>query len=253
MTQDIPAVDLPSGIRWLDTCYPMDRQHHHISPYLLDGPDGTVLVEAGSLEHQDDFVERIEALLGAEGIDAAILSHYDLPHVANAREFRDRWDFDLYTSFSGTSANPETLGMGPSTGCMHEETRDICGRTFTFPWPPLVDAAHTMWVYDHDSRSMFTGDMGHYHNLGECRTIINDPERMVSIDDIRRYNEDALPFTKYLDPEKMREAFAEMRAQYDVDIWAPVHGNPIVGKPLIETYHERYVEAIVATHGAGSP
>jgi flavorubredoxin len=252
MTADKPVVGLPGGVSWLDTCYPMERQHHHISPYLLEGPDGTVLIEAGSIEHQDQLVERIEALLGSEGIDAAILSHYDLPHVANARAFRDRWDFDLYTSFSGTSANPETLGMGPSTGCMHEETREICGRTFTFPWPPLVDAAHTMWVYDHEAKVMFTGDMGHYHEPGACRQVIDQESEMVTIEEIRAYNEDALPFTKYLDPAKMRAAFAEMREQYDVEIWAPVHGNPIVGSSLIELYHDRYVEAIAATHDAAT-
>lgn len=250
MTDDTAAVELPGRVRWLDTCYPMEQRHHHISPYLLEGSDGTVLVEAGSLEHQEKLVERIEALLGPEGIDAAILSHYDLPHVDNARHFRSIWDFDLYTSFSGTSANPETLGMGPSTGCMHEETRTICGRTFTFPWPPLIDAAHTMWVYDHEAKAMFAGDMGHYHEPDACRQLVDDEASMVTVDEIRAYNEDALPFVKYLDPEKMREAFAEMRDQYDVELWAPVHGNPIVGADIIETYHERYVEAIAATHDA---
>jgi len=245
---DTPAVELPGGVHWLDTCFSMDRQHHHISPYLLEGPYGSVLIEAGSMVHQDQLIERIEAHTGSEGIDAAILSHYDLPHVSNARAFRETWDFDLYTSFSGTSANPETLGMGPSTGCMHDETRDICGRTFTFPWPPLVDAAHTMWVYDHDAKAMFTGDMGHYHESTACRTVVDGSSDPVSVDAIRAYNEDALPFVKFLDPEKMRDAFAAIRSEYDVEVWAPVHGNPIVGTGPIEEYHERYVEAIEATH-----
>lgn len=252
MTDETRAVDLPGGVRWLDICYPMERRHHHISPYVLEGPDGSVVVEAGSLEHQAEIVSRIEALVGEDGIDAAILSHYDLPHVANAREFHRRWEFDLYTSFSGTSANPETLGMGPSTGCMHEETREICGRTFTFPWPPLVDAAHTMWVYDHDAKAMFTGDMGHYHDPDACRRVVDDPAKMVSVEEIRSYNEDALPFTKYLDPAKMGDALAELRERYDVEIWAPVHGNPIVGSTLIETYHERYVQAVAATRDAAT-
>lgn len=253
MTDNTPAVNLPGGIRWLDTCYPMEQRHHHISPYLLDGPEGPVLVEAGSLEHQNALIECIEALVGPEGINAAILSHYDLPHVANARKFYEIWDYDLYTSFSGTSANPETLGMGPSTGCMHDETRKICGRTITFPWPPLVDAAHTMWIYDHEAKAMFTGDMGHYHASDACRSVIDDPADMVSVDDIRSYNEDALPFTKYLDPAKMGDALAELREQYDLEIWAPVHGNPIIGSSLIESYHERYVEAITLTRDAAIP
>lgn len=252
MTENTDAVDLPGGVRWLDICYPMEQQHHHISPYVLEGPEGSVVVEAGSIEHQEEIVERIEALVGEEGIDAAILSHYDLPHVANARKFHQIWDFDLYTSFSGTSANPETLGMGPSTGCMHDEMREICGRTFTFPWPPLVDAAHTMWVYDHDAKAMFTGDMGHYHDPDACQLVVDDPAKMISVDDIRAYNEDALPFTKYLDPTRMRDALAELREQYEIEIWAPVHGNPIVGESLIETYHERYIEAVVATRDAAT-
>jgi flavorubredoxin len=230
----------------------MEQRHHHISPYVIEGPKGTVLVEAGSLEHQEELVSRLEETLGSNPVDAAILSHYDLPHVANARHFRDIWEFDLYTSFSGTSANPETLGMGSSVGCMHDETKTICGREFTFPWPPLVDAAHTMWVYDREAKAMFAGDMGHYHEPDACQQIIDEPGKMVGVDAIRAYNEDALPFVRYLDPAKMREAFAEMRTQYDIEVWAPVHGNPIVGTDLIETYHERYVEALAATHAAAS-
>jgi flavorubredoxin len=226
----------------------MEKRHHHISPYVLAGSEGYILVEAGSIEHQDQLRERIEELTSGEGIDAAILSHYDLPHVANARAFRDVWDFDLYTSFSGTSANPEALGMGPSTGCMHEETREICGRRLTFPWPPLVDAAHSMWVYDHDAKTMFAADMGHYHDPSACQTVIDADRHICDVSDIRAYNEDALPFTKYLDAERMSKAFADLRERYDIEIWAPVHGNPIVGSNRIETYHERHVAAIAKSH-----
>jgi len=252
MTRNAQPIDVSGDVRWFDICYPMEQRHHHISPYVVEGSEGTVLIEAGSLEHQEELVARLEATLGSNPIDAAILSHYDLPHVANASHFRDIWEFDLYTSFSGTSANPETLGMGPSIGCMHDETRTICGRKFTFPWPPLVDAAHTMWVYDHDAKAMFAGDMGHYHEPDACRQLIDEPKKVVSVDAICAYNEDALPFVKYLDPTKMRDAFAEMRAQYDIEVWAPVHGNPIIGTDSIETYHERYVKAIAATHAAAS-
>jgi flavorubredoxin len=246
----VPPIEVVADVHWLDTCYPMAERHHHVSPYLLECPDGWVLVEAGSLVHQAELTARIDAVTDGEGPTAAVLSHYDLPHVANARAFRDTWDFELYTSFGGTSANPEALGMGPSTGLHHEETREICGRTLSFPWPPLVDAAHSMWVYDHATKTMFAADMGHYHLEGTCRDVQDTRESLVAVPEIRAYNEDALPFVKYLDPEKMRDAFATMRDAYDVDVWAPVHGNPIVGASLIETYHDRYVDAIASTKRA---
>jgi flavorubredoxin len=242
-----PPVDVGGGVSWLDTCYPMAERHHHVSPYLLQGPEGWILVEAGSIVHQDELRERIEGVTDGRGPDAAVLSHYDLPHVANARAFREVWDFELYTSFSGTSANPEALGMGPSTGCMHEETREICGRTLTFPWPPLVDAAHSMWVYDHAAKAMFAADMGHYHLPGACNRVIDSIGELPELPEIRAYDEDALPFTRYLDPGKIRDAFRRLRETYDIEVWAPVHGTPIVGADPIETYHERHVEAIEAT------
>jgi hypothetical protein len=245
-----PSIEVVPDVHWLDTCYPMAERHHHVSPYLLDGPDSWLLVEAGSMVHQDALAERIDVVTGDDGPTAAVLSHYDLPHVANARAFRERWDFDLYTSFSGTSANPETLGMGPSIGVHHEETREICGRTLSFPWPPLVDAAHSMWVYDHAAKTMFAADMGHYHLPGECRDVQYTHDALVEVPEIRAYNEDALPFVKYLDPAKMHAAFADLREAYDIEVWAPVHGNPIVGVDLIETYHDRYVDAIAATKTA---
>ena len=246
MTGVLP-VEIGDGIHWINTCYSTEQHHHHISPYVVEGPDGYVLIETGSIEHQDEIRERVEALTGESGVDAAILSHYDLPHVANARAFREAWEFDLYTSFSGTSANPKMLGMGPSVGCMHEEPREIGGRIFDFPWPPLVDAAHSMWVYDTSSQTIFAADMGHYHVDGACADIIDTEAEMVSVEEIRAYNEDALPFTKYLDPASMRDAFAELREQYEPEVWAPTHGNPIVGSELIELYHDRYVAAIEST------
>lgn len=250
---ETPAVELPDGVYWVDQCYEMAERHHHISPYLVDAPEGYVLVDTGAIEHQDVLRERIGEVVGEAGVAAAVFSHYDLPHVANARAFREVWDFDLYTSFSGTSASPEALGMGPSTGVMHDETREVCGRTLSFPWPPLVDAAHSMWVYDHGSKTMFVADMGHYHWPGDCRAVCRSVEDLPSVEDIRAYNEDALPFVKYLDAEKMRGAFEELVEAYDVEVWAPVHGNPIVGASTIDAYLDRAVEAIAETAAASAP
>jgi len=56
--------------------------------------------------------------------------------------------------------------------------------------------------------------------------VIEDADDLVSSEKILECNEDALLSTECLDPEKITEAFAEVRLEYDIELWAPVHGNP---------------------------
>jgi len=244
---DQEYVRLNDSVLWVNQSYEMDNgQHHHISPYLIEAPEGYVLIESGSIEHQDVLLERLDSIVGDSGISAAILSHYDLPHVANARVFRDKWDFNLYTSFSGGSTTPESLGMGKSIKCTHGESMKIAGEQFNFPWPPLVDAGHSMWVYHETSKTLFVADMGHYHRPGEGSILWNEKEhRVTSMTD---YMNDALPFTKYLDTAKMQDAFNILLNEYEVEYLAPVHGNPVAGSDEVSKYMDYYIKAIGKVH-----
>jgi flavorubredoxin len=222
----------------------MEKKHHHISPYLIRTPVGNILIEAGSLVHQDELKDRINRIVGDDSVSAAVVSHYDLPHAANVAEFRKEWGFELYTSFEGTSASPESLGMGTSHRCTHDADMEILDRRFNFPWPPLVDAAHSMWVYDYKSKTLFAADMGHYHRPGDCDKMWEESDD--SLDNIKEYLEDALPFVKYLDSKKMEGAFEDLLNKYDIENIAPVHGTPIIGDRDVARYLEIYVDAIDA-------
>lgn len=241
---NIPAVELGDGVLWVNQCYEMDTKHHHISPYIVRAPGGNILIEAGSLVHQNILKDRINQIVGDDSVSAAIVSHYDLPHAANVADFRNEWNFELYTSFEGTSASPESLGMGSSHRCTHDADKTILDRKFNFPWPPLVDAAHSMWVYDYKSKTLFAADMGHYHAPENCDKSWQESND--SLDNIQEYLQDALPFVKYLDAKKMEDAFEELLEQYDIENIAPVHGTPIMGHKNVLRYLDIYTEAIDA-------
>lgn len=242
MSNNTPAVQLSDDVLWINQCYEMETKHHHISPYLIKAPGGNILIEAGSIIHQDILKNRINQIVGDDSVSAAIVSHYDLPHSANVADYRDEWDFELYTSFEGTSATPESLGMGTSHRCTHGADKTVLDRKFNFPWPPLVDAAHSMWVYDYKSKTLFAADMGHYHAPEDCSKMWEESDN--SLEDIKDYLQDALPFVKYLDTNKMEDAFDELLDEYDIENIAPVHGTPVVGNKNVEKYLEIYTKAI---------
>jgi len=207
MNDDTPTVELPGDVHWLDTCFPMDQQHHHISPYLLDGPTDRCLLRRidGSPRptHRAD-----RSTPGPAGSTRRSSATTTCHTVSNARAVSRDVGVRPVHVVQRNVGEPGNARNGPSTGCMHDETREICGRTFTFRGR-RSSTRPTRWVYDHDAKAMFTGDMGHYHESTDCRTVVDGAAEPVSVDAIRAYNEDALPFVKFLDPEKMRDAFAE--------------------------------------------
>lgn len=235
---------LGDDVRWIDECYGFPGGHHHIAVYLIRHGEEYILVDAGAAEHRADIESRIDRITGEADPSAMILTHSDLPHVANVKAFRERWDLELHSSFAGSASSPEALGMGPANVCSLGETKRVLGRRFSFPWPPLVDAAHSMWIFDHATGTMFMADVGHYHRPGSCTAVWDGSDWDVDVELVVDYLRDALPFVHFLDPEKVAGAFERLLDEYEVRCLAPIHGNPVVGERNVEAYVSRYVEAI---------
>ena len=48
--------ELAPGVHWLHDCRESDGTHLHFSEYLLDGPEGYVLVDSGSGLHRESVI-----------------------------------------------------------------------------------------------------------------------------------------------------------------------------------------------------
>jgi len=232
---------LDEQVEWLHRCHDEEREalHLHLSQYLLDTADGTVLVDAGGA-HSEALVDALRERI--DDLDAVLLTHAILPHTGGLATIREEWPDVTVVS---TSAIPPAVGVEDAEPAFINDTAEIAGDTFTFIDPLLTDVVVSTWIYHHESGSLFTAEgVGHYHAPGECARRSVDYPDGIPEDHVHAFAADKLRFLEYVDPEKLAIAFDTLRAEYDVERFAPIHGNPVEGEDV-----PAYVETLVDVAG----
>ena len=233
------TVGVTDGVRWIEQCYPHGDRHEHVSCYLVDAPEGAVVVDSGSFYHREAIEAAVEGATGGVGPSAIVLSHSDYPHAANVRTLKEE-GVELVAS----SADPEAQGLPDARKSSIGDRMDVCGRAFTFIDPPLADRSHTTWIYDHGDGVLFTADgFGHYHRPGECDRLSSDFDDGIRPVDVHDFHADNLAWLQYVEPSKVEAALRAILDAFDVRAVAPVHGNPIVGEG-VGAYLEALLDAI---------
>lgn len=244
------AVDAASGahvrtlddqVEWFGHCHDEERPdlHLHLSQYLVETADGTVLVDAGA-GHGTELVDALRERV--DDLDAVLLTHAILPHTGGLAALRESFPDATVVS---TSAIPPAVGIEDAAPAVVNDTEEIAGDTFTFIDPLLTDVVVSTWVYHHGSGTMFTAEgVGHYHAPGECtRRSVDYPDGIPAAH-VRAFAADKLRFLEYVDPGKLAIAFDTLREEYDVERFAPVHGNPVERSDV-----DPYVDTLVGVAG----
>lgn len=233
---------LADGIEWYHTCHDEERAdlHLHLSQYLLETADGTVLVDAGA-GHGADLVgaltDRIDTL------DAVLLTHAIMPHTGGIAGLREAFPGVTIVS---TSPIPPAVGIEDAAPAIINDTEAVAGDTFTFIDPLLTDVVVSTWVYHHASGTMFTAEgVGHYHAPEECSRVSGDYQDGIPAEHVRTFAADKLLFLEYVDPAKLEIAFETLRAEYDIERFAPIHGNPVERAEI-----DDYLDTLVDVAGA---
>lgn len=227
---------------WVNECFPLGPdEHEHVSVYLLDGADARVVMDSGSFYHRESIRDRLEALVGTDGLDGLVLSHSDYPHSGNIGALRRAWgDIEIVAS----SAAPEIQGLPYATRCPVGGSMDVCGRRMSFIDPPLADRSHTTWMFDHRAGALFTSDgFGNVHRPGQCAWASTDFPDGIPMRDIRRFHQQALRWLRYVDPPRLEARLREIFDEFDVAWICPVHGNVIPGSDL-DRYLDRLDESV---------
>lgn len=236
------ATRIDRELLWINECFPLeDGLHEHVSVYVLQGQDATVVVDSGSFYHRESIRARLDAVVADRGLDALVLSHSDYPHSGNIGAFRAAWgDIEIVAS----SAAPDIQGLPYATKCTIGESMEVCGREMSFIDPPLADRSHTTWIYDHPSRSLFTSDgFGNFHRPGECSWISRDFPGGIPTDDVYRFHRETLSWLRYVDPPRLEARIREIFEEFRVDWICPIHGNAISGSDL-EDYLGRLAASV---------
>lgn len=236
------ATRLTDDVTWIAESYPLEEKHVHVSVFLIDDGDATILIDSGSFYHRDRIEAQLAAVTGDEPVDSLILSHADLPHSGNVPEFREQWpDLELVSS----SGSPEVVGLGNAdVHCEIGGSMTISGREFSFIDPPLADIQHSTWIFDHSSGVLFTADgFGSYHEPADAKLTVGQISDGIRTQDILEYHRDALRWLCYVEPDKIAPAIDDLFEAYDVTFVAPTHGNPIEASEISQ-YRDRLLDAI---------
>jgi flavorubredoxin len=236
------AVQLTDDVHWLNESLDIGGEYMHVSAYLVEADGQFVLVDTGSFNDRESIQSQISEITGGAGLDVVVVSHADLPHSGNVPWFLERYE-DLEVIVSTTL--PDVVGLPASSTIVDfGESRDVCGRTFTFGSPPLLDLFNTIWAYDHPSGVLFTADgFGNYHDLADRdRTSAELPDG-VSAESIYAYLNDSIRWLRYADPEKLHAGLDSFLSNYEIEYIAPIHGNPIHRSDL-DTYLDRFEDAV---------
>lgn len=186
-------------------------------------------------------MDSIDDATGGEGPDAIVLSHSDYPHAANVSPLGGGTDNVELIASSGA---PSQQGLPNARKCTIGGQLEVCGRTLSFIDPPLADRSHTTWIYDHGDSVLFTADgFGNYHQSGQCRYRSNNFSDMISKKQIREYHQDNLVWLRYVDPHKVERTLNDIFNRFEIDVIAPIHGNPIMSEDLPK-YRERLHESM---------
>lgn len=234
------TVPLTADTGWINECFPVDGLHLHVSVFLVRADRRNIVIDSGSFHHRSSIERRLTATVGDEGLHAIILSHTDYPHAANVGAFRREWgDIEIIAS----SGAPEIQGLPYATKASIGGSLVVQGRTFSFLDPPLADRSHTSWIFDHVSRILYTADgFGSFHEPSACRSTSVDLEGSIELANIYRYHAEALPWLRYVDPDRLEAKLRGIFERFDVAFVAPVHGTPIAHGDLPD-YLDRLVRA----------
>lgn len=224
------TVSLAGDVEWISECHPVGDKHEHVSVYLVRSGSGNVVVDTGSFYHRESIRTKLENATKGKGVQALLLSHSDYPHSGNVSDFRSEWgDFEIVAACS----DPEIQGLPYATRCTLGESMEILGRRFSFVDPPLADRSHTMWIYDHESGTLFTADgFGSYHAPGDCELVSATVPGGIAFENIYRFHKDTFVWLRYADSDRLRAALEGLFRTYDVTQVAPVHGHPVVRTDL---------------------
>lgn len=211
-----------------------------MSVYLVRSDGHNIVIDSGSFHHRKSIETRLREATEGEGIHTLILSHTDYPHSGNVSSFRREWgDIQIVAS----SGAPEIQGLPYADKASIGGSMEIGGRTFSFIDPPLADRSHTSWVHDDESGILYTADgFGSHHDPGQCSFTSADFPDGIPAEIIYEYHREALPWLRYVDPDKLERKLDGIFAHHEVSWVAPIHGHPIAAAD-IDRYRERLVEA----------
>lgn len=221
------------GVEWLAACLTLitrEDLHSHVSMFLVDGGDRTLLVDAGHPVHRLALLDTLAAILGERQLDFVFPTHPEVPHAGNIRQLATRYpDLVVCGDVRDYHLTHPTLAdrlawLKPG------DSLDLGSTKVTFIEPAIRDLPNTLWAHDERSGALFVSDAfgyAHYHQDGQCAMVAEEIPADPTVEQIAFLNDNALFWTRFADLAPYFRKYHEIVSSFSVGLLAPGHGSVI--------------------------
>lgn len=217
-----------------------------INVYVLLNDDRPILIDCGSHLHRTPMMANLERVLAGRGPEYIFLTHSELPHAGNISAVVQKWPQIKVMVSNVMLPYIEVLPVLPLEQMIQVvpgSRLEFPGRILEFVDALLKDQPGSQWIYDHRSRTLFTGDgFGYYHSAETAHKFSDEIPGGIREEQFREYHQTAFRFLRWVQPDRFNADLDRMFANRPVDIIAPIHGYAIRGK--IDLHRERIKAAI---------
>jgi hypothetical protein len=237
--------------------------------YLVVEGDSALLIGTGVTVHQEQLIAQLEELLPESARLSIMPLGYDFTRLCNARPIADRFGVEGVWQSPLVDVPRAWLNFRPefpaddSDRLRGAEARTLkTGRPITVDRggvrqldvlvPPLRLLPNT-WVYDPDTRTMFTVDTFTWVWRLEDRGpwVLTDADEDFTTVQTVEY---ALLRNRYwwlagADTERIRRAFADLFDRYEIETIAPEYGCVLKGADVVSR-HYQMLDDVLAAAGA---
>lgn len=206
------------------------RGHEAVRVYVLKNGERSILIDTGSHLHRERIMDGLVEVLDGNPPETIFLTHTELPHAGNVRAIAEKWP--KATAVVSNTIIPyielaPIVEMARISLAPIADVATFSGRAFEFVNAPLKDQPATQWILDFKTKTLFTADaFGYYHAPGECELFDGVDGPSIRIADMRDYHRVAFRYLRWVIAGPLNQALDEV-FERDVEIIAPVHGNPM--------------------------
>ena len=248
------AREVAPDIWWIPACFQLDTAgtsvHVHNAPYLILGPEKTLLFDTAPPSNWEGVSLELDRLLEGRKLDYVVPSHPENPHCGNLHRLfakdpevkllGDVRDYHLY--------DPDDLDR--FVELEHHSVIDLGGDRQFVLLPMIVkDLPGGQWGYATAQQVLFTSDAFAYshraplgdldedrpiHTAGECGKVATELSDPPGPDEILWITRAALYWAQFTNILKYKEPFAELIGRYPAKMVAPAHGAVIDDMKILD-------------------
>ncbi len=224
-----------------------EHGYESIQVYVLLNDGKPILIDTGCFIHKRQIMDELQELLKDNPPSFVFLTHTELPHTGNLGAILDIWP-DIKVVISSVllpySEMPYFVDSNKLMQVSPGETRKFGQRKLTFTDAILKDQPGTLWIYDNQTKTLFTADgFGYLHDQTNQNQFSDEIQGGISQQWFEHYHRESFGFLHLVNAEKLNADLDRVFSKRTINILAPTHGSAI--RNDIDSHLNRVKDSII--------